>query len=264
MFIFFIKLKLFSKELSELFKGKSQDNDTFEIRFLEQILYHVCSTWSRRILLYQPIVNNLSEKTINSGLFNAQSFVNTQRLTPLKESLQTFEMQVSQALDCLTALLNDDEDMVQLLLTAQSEAARKGEVVDLRMHESVELLFEEYSRQLQNLSQEIIYLLRRVESKQDMIKMSLDSYRNHMLRVNVYLSIGTLCLATSTAVAGYFGMNLMHGLETSDIAFPIVVGGTSFLSGGVFMWCIHYINSSQVNKEAGECISISHLTHFIV
>ena len=112
-------------------------------------------------------------------------------------------------------------------------------------------MFEEYSRQLHNLSQEIHYLLRRVESKQDLLKMSLDSYRNQMLRANVYLSVGAVCLATSTTIAGYFGMNLLHGLETDENAFAAVVAGTGGLSGCVFLWCMYYVNSSRISKTAG-------------
>jgi len=228
------------------------DIEPFEIVFLEQILHQVCSIWSRRILLYQPIVDNLGQKTISSDLDYSETSASVQRLVPLKDSLQNFEMQVSQSLNCLTTLLNDDEDMLHLLLTAQAAAAKEGKNLDVELHETVELIFEEYSRQLNNLLQEINYLLRRVESKQDLLKMSLDTYRNQMLRVNVYLSVGAVGLATSTTIAGYFGMNLVHGYETSDTAFAVVVAGSTCLCGSVFLWCLFYLNSSRINKAAGK------------
>lgn len=273
-------IQLFSEELSNILKERFQffshdpstknvdANDPFEILFLEQILFSVSATWSRRILLYKPIIDELSVRAMGTDAYNVQSGVNIQRLSVLKDSLQNFEMQVSQALDCLTTLLNDDDDMVNLLLTAKAAAEEKGTDMDVEMHESVELIFEEYSRQLSTLLQEINYLLKRVEGKQDLLKMSLDTYRNQMLQLNVYLSVGAMSLASATTVAGFFGMNLVHGFEESQSAFAVTVASTTCLSGLVFLACIRNLTPNPriagmcQHYKLKNCSPVVHISHF--
>lgn len=242
-------MQLLSKGLEKVLKERAISQykvDPFEMIFLEEILLHVCSTWSRRILLYDPIVSRLGG--ISDEIYYSQA--NVQRLVPLKDSLQSFEMQISQALDCLTVLLNDDVDMVNLLLAEKAAAKEDGKKVDVRLHASVELLVEEYARQLQNLHQEVNFLLRKVEGNQDLVRMSLDTYRNQMLRFSVYLNVGAICLATSTTVAGYFGMNLIHGFESSEHAFASVLVGTTCVSAVVCVWCMRYLSASRMTKNA--------------
>jgi hypothetical protein len=60
--------------------------------------------------------------------------------------LQSFEIQFKQTLDCLTDLLNNDDEMLVLLLTEQDAAARLGQKVDFSRHEHVELLIGVYAR----------------------------------------------------------------------------------------------------------------------
>lgn len=51
-------------------------------------------------------------------------------LVPLKDSLQSFEIQVKQSVDCLAGLLNNDDTMLDLLLTEQAAAEKSGSKVD--------------------------------------------------------------------------------------------------------------------------------------
>ena len=66
----------------------------------------------------------------------------------------------------MTHLLQNDDDMLGLLLAENLKAEGRGEALEVRRHESVELLLEEYARQFENVRQEVGYLLRRVQSKQ--------------------------------------------------------------------------------------------------
>ena len=87
-------------------------------------------------------------------------------------------------------LLDSDEDMINLQLTAKQRAGENNETLPMESHQDVELLLEEYARQLNSILLEIDFLLQRVQSKQDLVALSLDAFRNRMIRMNLYLSIG--------------------------------------------------------------------------
>ena len=51
--------------------------------------------------------------------------------------------------------------------------------------------------------------------------------------MNLKLAIASVCLSTCTAIAGYFGMNLVSGLEEHASAFFMTVTGSAGLGPGV-------------------------------
>ena len=128
------------------------------------------------------------------------SLINTigmHRLVPIKDSLQNFELQVQQGLECITDLLKNDEDMVGLLLTEQENNKRlhgKSSTIDIHRHVSAELMLEEYCRQLNHLVQDIQYLIRRIDSQQFLVTISLDTFRNRLIRTNLYMSVAAVAL----------------------------------------------------------------------
>lgn len=229
-----------SPRMRSLFAKGHPDEDAFEFIFLEYILREVCLTYTRRLQLYEPIVDTVVTRVSNE--MHAASGVH--RLVPVKDSLQDFELQVRSALTCLTDLLGDDEDMLGLLLTEKMQAKEKGRGIEHRRHESVELLLEGYARQLSNILQETIFLLKKVQSKQELMAISLDAHRNRMLRMNLYLSIAGVSIASSTAVAGFYGMNLINGLEESPTAFWNVVSVTSMSGAMLGVGCLSYLGGT--------------------
>ena len=80
--------------------------------------------------------------------------------------------------------------MINLQLTAKKRAGENNETLSMESHQDVELLLEEYARQLNSILLEIDFFLQRVQSKQDLVALSLDAFRNRMIRMNLYLSIG--------------------------------------------------------------------------
>ena len=78
----------------------------------------------------------------------------------------------------------------------------------------------------------------------------MDSYRNRMIRMNVHISIATMCLGVCTTVAGYFGMNLTHGLEEHTTAFNSTVVASGL--GGIMLYasCHSYLSGSWMRERA--------------
>lgn len=222
-------------------RGSKSKSTNFEIDVVEEIVREVCTMYSRRIHLYEPIVNSLMDRVTNEAF----SPSGLHRLVPVKDSLQHFEMNVKGALRCITNLLSSDEDMVGLLLTEKAIAKAENRTLPIELHGEVELLLEEYARQLNSTLLEIDYMLQRVQSKQDMVALSLDAYRNRMIRMNLYLTVGGISLAFGTAVAGFFGMNVPNGYERVDGIFELVVLSSCLLGGGFLGGCYSYLNGPR-------------------
>jgi magnesium transporter len=229
------------KQILPTAQQQFQEEDSFEFIFLEEILKDVCLTYTRRLQFYEPIVETVVTRVSNDML--AASGVH--RLVPVKDSLQDFELLVKSALTCLTDLLGDDEDMLGLLLTEKMKAKERGRTIEHRRHESVELLLEEYARRLSNILQDTNFLLKKVQTKQELVSISLDAHRNRMLRMNLYLSMAGVSIASSTAVAGFYGMNLINGLEDSPTAFWNVVSVTSFMGAMIGIGCLSYLRGTS-------------------
>jgi magnesium transporter len=174
---------------------------------------------------------------------------------PLKDALQSFELQVKQSFACLTDLLQDDEEMLNLLLTEQAEARSSGTPVELDRHQHVELLVGVYARQFNNMLQEIHYLLGRLQSKQEFVALALASYRNRLIRMNVYIGIVAVSTGITTAMTGLFGMNLISGLEESPIAFAIVACGSSSVAIIVAGVYLNFMSGNSMQQRAEQRLS---------
>ena len=153
------------------------------------------------------------------------------------------------ALNCITDLLSNDEDMISLLLTEKANAKARNEVLPVESHEKVELLLEEYARQLKSVILEIGYLLQRVQSKQDMMALQLDAYRNRMIRMNLYLSMGGISMGFGTAVAGFFGMNVINGVENAEGIFNVIVASSCMIGIAFTGACYSYIDGSRTKQR---------------
>jgi hypothetical protein len=192
--------KSFAKDLAAVFVTDAS-GDPPELIFLEAVLRDTVDTYTRRIRIFEPIVDDFLDRAANEVFSDA----GVHQLVPLKDSLQSFELQVKQSLECLTSLLNDDDLMLDLLLTEQAEAHKRGEEVAFERHEHVELMLSVYSRQIQNILQEVEYLLGRLQSKQEFIALALAGYRNRLVRMNVNLGIVAVSTGITTATTGLFG-----------------------------------------------------------
>ena len=118
----------FAQDISEVFREESgtPDADPPELLFLDEVLRDTVDAFSRRLRLYEPIVDNFLLKVADE----LYSDTGVHQLVPLKDSLQSFEIQVRQSVDCLASLLNNDETMLDMLLTEQAAAKKNRSLVD--------------------------------------------------------------------------------------------------------------------------------------
>ena len=73
-----------------------------------------------------------------------------------------------------------------------------------------------------------------VEETNQFINTHLDTVRNRILRMSLFMEMGTLSLASGAVIAGVFGMNLLHGVEESPTAFYFVAGGMAAFMVAVY------------------------------
>jgi magnesium transporter len=224
------------------------DDEPPEMVFLETVLADAVESSSRRIRIFEPIVEELLIHSTDEDFSNAV----LHQLAPLKDQLQSFDMFVTQAYECLRRLLNDDEEMLQLLLTEQEEARRTNVPVDFERHQHVELLLGVYARQFSVVQQEASFLLSRIRSKQEFLELELDLYRNRLIRTDVELSILGVATGITTSMAGFFGMNLVSGLEGSQSAFLAVCGLSSLSAVCVGYYFYRLVSGHVIQQRAEE------------
>lgn len=217
-----------------------------ELVFLERVLEDTVDSFNRRLRIYEPIVDSFLDRVANE----VYSDTGVHQLVPLKDSLQSFEIQVKQSLDCLTELLQDDDEMLSLLLREQAEARATGVPVDFSRHEHVELLLGVYARQMNNIHAEVNYLLMRIQSKQEFVALALAGYRNRMVRMNVHIGIAGLSFGLGTTMAGFFGMNLINGFESSPHAFTTVIGLSGLGSLLIAATSLNYLSGKTMRVRA--------------
>lgn len=208
----------------------------FELCLLEAVLKCVCERYSRRSRLYGCAVDYVLDELVREEDVDQDRMMILTQLLPLKDGIAAFTIQVDEVLNTLVDILSNDEDMLGLLLTERHSQlmAKEDNTLDLSMHESVEFLFESYHRQLFLIKHEMTLLHKRVKSREQLAFMALDVYRNSLIRMEVKLTLAALCFAFSTTISGFFGMNLMSGLEQSPAAFPFVVAACSIAGYLVF------------------------------
>jgi len=209
-------------------------------------------SFSSRIRIFEPIVNDLLLRISKDKEFSDANLVH--QMAPLKEQLKSFEMFVGQTHDCLMQLLNDDEGMLQLLLTEQEEARKRNSSVDFERHQHVEHILGIYARRVSSIIQETKYLLERIESEQDFIELEMNLYRNRLIRLNIDLAIFATAISVTTAISGAFGMNLIHGLEESSTAFATAISTSTAIALSVAYYFRRMVSGHVIQQRAEQRI----------
>lgn len=61
-----------------------------------------------------------------------------------------------------------------------------------------------------------------IDDTEDYVNITLDSHRNQLIQVDLFMNAATFCVSMVTFITGIFGMNLMSGIEESPVAFDLV------------------------------------------
>ncbi|KAK4532320.1 hypothetical protein CCYA_CCYA11G3177 [Cyanidiococcus yangmingshanensis] len=228
----------------------------FELRALESILVDVCNGLMREMRYLVPAIESMlhalsSDTTAgtatSAAAAAAASGANTgaeashsippdaimlDRLLGAKNKLNELQNRATQLRSALNEVLLSDEDMSEMYLSIKAESGHRRRV---DQHEEVEMMFENYLKQVDSMVSEILSRAHAIQSTEDFVQIKLDALRNRILRLDLVLKLGSVSLSSGALVAAIFGMNLHSTLEESELAFLSITGGLVGLSGLVFL-----------------------------
>eukprot|EP00088_Acartia_fossae_P025069 TRINITY_DN25935_c0_g1_i1.p1 TRINITY_DN25935_c0_g1~~TRINITY_DN25935_c0_g1_i1.p1 ORF type:complete len:451 (+),score=50.32 TRINITY_DN25935_c0_g1_i1:123-1475(+) len=199
----------------------SSEGIEFEQKILESALAVTIEKFGRHLAMLSPAVDLLLQQIAEDPSSNM-----LRRLLAVKKSLGDFESNVLNLSKILQSLLSNDEDMVGLYLTHRRTKTSE--------HEEVELLLESYLADLDDIQSSIKRIKERIEDTNHFIAAHLDTARNKMIRMSLFMEMGTLSIGSGALIAGIFGMNLTHGLEEHPTAFYATMGGISAIMFTMF------------------------------
>lgn len=207
--------------LTKFYLSHRAQKTDFEHIVLESSLDNVVNKFKRHLEIIKPALDVLLQKVAEEpGTYNLR------RLLAFRKSLSEFEQNVGQCLKLVRALTANDEDLVGLYLTHKD---RK-----INDHEELELLLEAYCADFEEIEAEIKTFKEMIEDTNQFIGAHLDSVRNSMIRMSLFLEVGAVALGSGAVVGGVFGMNLLNGLESHPSAFYITLGGISLVMSSIF------------------------------
>ena len=178
----------------------------FEHVVLETALENVVSKFKRHFNIIKPALEMLLQQTEEnpetSGL---------KKLLAVKNSLTQFDQCLEHLSKILENLCSNDKDMLKLYL---SDSANE--------EKDLEQLLESFQAELDELETENKILADRIEDTEQFISAHMDSLRNEIMKISLFLEIGGFIMAFGAVVGGIFGMNLTNHIENDPNAFTIV------------------------------------------
>ncbi|KAJ3760010.1 magnesium transporter [Lentinula raphanica] len=194
----------------------------YEFRALESTLLSVLSALEAEMVVFiRALVGGLLaelEDNIDHDRFK--------RLLHYSRRLASFHNRAKLVGEAIDEVLTQDEDLSAMYLTDK----HNGVEHDPLDHEELELLLESFSKQVEEIVNEVENLEANVQSTQEIVELILDSNRNALLALDLQVSIATFGVGTGALVAGLLGMNLTNHFENHPYAFFIMTGIAGFAS----------------------------------
>ena len=93
------------------------------------------------------------------------------------------------------------QDLIDFYLTKPDRSAED--------HEEIQQLFEAHLADLEDIVTETKIFNDMIEDTDQFISAHLDSVRNEIIKLSLFIEIGALIMASGAVVSGIFGMNLL-------------------------------------------------------
>ena len=149
----------------------------------------------------------------------------------------------------------EDEAAAEEAAAAEAEAAEAAQ-------DTVEMLLDVYDARLNSLGDQVEQLASTIENTQDVLELTLDNERNRIAPLELLLSMAGLCVGTCSAVSGFFGMNLLSGLESAAGLFVFVTGTSILLTGSLFITCWRQFRSIS-NRQRDRLMDVDALKNVL-
>lgn len=294
--------------LSWQLKSEANKGMDFELFILEDLLREACDSFDRKRSLYSSLLktimskeagskHNADDSVLDQSLFYKLFFEENQtmdkkhetfiyKLSPMRDLLYDFELQLRDAQKCLTDIVNNPDDLAKLSHTlleiARKERAQTmnffgvaassfssltstgksisqqqpsdhlSNVNSLIQDNKAELMLENYILRLSHTLSGCLNLQQRVKSQQQLADLSLKLQRNRYMHLNVNLAAAGVVIAFASGSFGAWGMNMASGLEDIPFIFYAVTGSSLGISAFLYVRLLKYMRGdfSQSVEES--------------
>ncbi|CAM6120466.1 unnamed protein product [Calypogeia fissa] len=237
-----------SKEISD----DVSDPMPFHLRVMESLLEETSNCFHQKVdrlkLGVEKVLHELTKDVSMGGL---------QILLPLRRAVTEIEHDVRDAHQAIDQVLGSDETLQALCLVGddgsrpsrlsssgvepnqhskweggpQSSHNKEDRIHRLRQA-AVDMLLT-YQREVDDAGGVLEELRKGIEAAQEVWELGLDTTRNRIIRMDLYISILMCSITIAALPAAFFGMNLPSGFEVHSTLFYWVVGGAT--AGSVMM-----------------------------
>eukprot|EP00299_Pterocystis_sp_00344_P009374 c3925_g1_i1.p1 GENE.c3925_g1_i1~~c3925_g1_i1.p1 ORF type:complete len:461 (+),score=100.21 c3925_g1_i1:3-1385(+) len=203
------------------------DYPPFELCVFDSLLDHITATKRRQMRLLHDLT-----KVAIDDLTRSITQTSVQMLLPITSALKRFESELSQLHTAVDEILESDEDMTQMQLTAKSFRQLHNSE-----HEEIEILLETYRQRLRETLAECSDVRNTVTDFNGLLEIKLDLYRNQLIRITLGVSIATMGIGVAALGAGILGMNIPFPpiLHQPDIFGPVTA---SIMLSGACAWLV--------------------------
>ncbi|MED6119870.1 hypothetical protein PIB30_015822 [Stylosanthes scabra] len=219
------------------------DNSTLEFQALEVALEGICSFLAARTTELEMATYLSLEK-----LTNKVSSLNLDGVRKLKCTTSTLTAKVHKVRDELERLLDDDQDMADLYLRRKlfspvsiSGAANKASISPT-LGSKVSSLSTIHGEENDVKELEMLLEMREyIDGTEDYINIQIDSRRNKLIKLELVLSSGNLCLAIFALVTDIFGLSFPYDWNKNHgFLFKWVIIVTATCTASLFLTIIAY------------------------
>jgi len=191
----------------------------FGLVVFEAVLEDVCDIFYRRLRLFSPLLENVQRM---ATLEHHDAFEGVNKLVPLQDSLQAFEVEVTSARQTILDLL-EDSDPIPILRLTRDTADDDGA-----------LLLENFCARLSHALSSIVYHQRKLQTRINSVTMQMIMQRNRIMKLNLQTGIAAVSVGTGAFISGLFGMNVTDIENQIPLtSFPLLALGIAVISGVV-------------------------------
>ncbi|KAE9619146.1 hypothetical protein Lalb_Chr02g0150071 [Lupinus albus] len=257
--------KGYGKEYSGVLHDYEEDESPFEFRALEVALEAICSFLAARTTELEmsayPALDELTSKISSRNL---------DKVRKLKSAMTRLTARVQKVRDELEQLLDDDDYLAELYLSRKAGSASpvsglgignsffdspnieskisrasRASMATIRFDddnvEELEMLLEAYFMQLDTTLNKLTTLREYIDDTEDYINIQLDSHRNQLIQLELFLSSANFAVSFYALVTAIFGMNIPFSWnDDHDYMFKWVVLVSAIISVLIFLLIFLY------------------------
>ncbi|KAI7857669.1 hypothetical protein BDC45DRAFT_500349 [Circinella umbellata] len=218
----------------------------FEFRAIEAILVSITSSLQSELeVLETPVIKLLSDLEDIADVEESVKQSHLRDLLQYSKKLAKFEKDALSIHDAIDDLLDHDEDLAAMYLTAK----KAGKPRALSDHEEVELLLEAYLKQTEEIASKASSLISDMRSTEEIVQIILDVSRNSLMWFDIRLSIITLSASIVSVYGAVFGMNLKNYFEDDPLAFGAMTGVAVLTGLGAYIVSLRKLKTlAQIKK----------------